>query len=171
MFNQNAEKLVLENVAELLSVKLGEKVLIKSSSVLGGGCINHASKLVTNVGDFFLKWNDGYAADMFLREAESLNELRKAAGESLVVPIVFAAKTVDDIPGFLVLEYLKPTYSFSGSDETMGRGLAKIHHFTNLKFGFENNNYCGASLQNNQWKSNWAEFFRDNKSGHCLLRK
>ena len=168
MYNQNTEKLVLEHVAEILSEKRGEKVLIKSSSVLGGGCINRASKLETNVGDYFLKWNSDCAPDLFLREAEGLNELKKAAGESLVVPGVYAAKIVDDKPGFLVLEYLKPARSFTGSDEALGRGLAAIHRFTHSKFGFENNNYCGASLQNNQWKSNWAEFFRDNRLSFLL---
>lgn len=168
MNHQNTVGMILEQVAETLSAKFGKEVLIKLSSVLGGGCINHASKLETNAGEFFLKWNADCASDMFLREAESLNELKKAAGESLVVPLVYAAKNVDDRPGFLVLEYLKPARSFTGSDEVLGRGLAVIHRFPNSKFGFENNNYCGASLQNNQWKSNWAEFFRDNRLSFLL---
>jgi protein-ribulosamine 3-kinase len=66
-------------------------------------------------------------------------------------------------PGFLVMEYLENNRSAFNADEKLGRGLAKIHQYTNAQFGFYNHNYCGATLQNNSLKSNWAEFFRDNR--------
>lgn len=149
-------------VASALSEVIGKTIVIKSEQLLGGGCINHASKLETSAGNFFLKWNDNCPADIFIREAESLNELKKAAGDLLVIPEVFAAKEVDETPGFLVLEFLESGYS-SGSDEKLGRRLAKIHQFTNTQFGFYNDNYCGSTLQNNSWKNNWPAFFRENR--------
>ena len=100
------EDAVLNAVEKSLSDKLGQKVKIKTSEFLGGGCINHASKIETNAGSFFLKWNSENVADTFVREAESLKELKKAAGESLIIPEVFAVKETDETPGFLVLEYL-----------------------------------------------------------------
>jgi len=60
------------------------------------------------------------------------------------------------------MEFLESGYS-SGSDEKLGRGLAKIHQFKNAQFGFYSDNFCGATLQNNKWKSNWSEFFRENR--------
>lgn len=159
---QNKNRLLNVLVEEALSEVIGQKVIIQSDKSLGGGCINHASKLETNAGNFFLKWNDNCAADIFIREAESLNELRKAAGEFLVIPEIFAAKEVDETPGFLVMEFLESGF-FSATDEKLGRGLAKIHQFTNNQFGFFNNNYCGATPQNNHWKKSWVEFFRDNR--------
>ncbi len=150
-------------VEKALSEKFGEKVIVSSSGSIGGGCINHASKITTNVGRFFLKWNSHCASDIFLREAESLKELKKAAQNQLAVPEVFVAKEVDSSPGFLVMEYLDSNSSFTKSDEQLGRGLALIHKYPNDKFGFYNDNYCGATIQNNQWKSNWGEFFRDNR--------
>jgi len=159
---KNNNRLLPDLIADALFEVVGQKVIIQTEKNLGGGCINHASKLETNVGNFFLKWNDNCPADIFIREAESLWELKKAAGEDLIIPSVFAAKLVDETPGFLVLEFLERGYS-SVSDEKLGRGLAKIHQFTHHQFGFDNNNYCGATLQNNLWNNNWAEFFRENR--------
>lgn len=159
----NDNNSLIEQVIVDLSDKLGCNVQFLSENVLGGGCINHASKIITNQGDFFLKWNANCAEDIFLREAESLEELGKAVGRYLIVPKVFAAKRVDEIPGFLVLEYLKPQTSISSFDEKLGRGLATLHQNSNSKFGFHHNNYCGATPQNNKWEENWPEFFSDNR--------
>ena len=160
---QNNNRLIWDLVGSALSEVAGTTIIIKSERALGGGCINHASKLETNVGNFFLKWNQNCPADIFIREAESLRELKKAAGDFLVIPEVFAAKHADETPGYLVLEYLESSHSSNTDDEKLGRGLAKIHQYKHPQFGFYNNNYCGATLQNNLWTNNWPEFFRDNR--------
>jgi len=162
-YSNSNSKSVLFEVENQLSTKLDCKVKILTSNSLGGGCINHASKIETNVGNFFLKWNTNYPADIFIREAESLTELKKAADNNLLIPKVYVSKEVDSTPGFLVQEYLPPGYSNSNSDEKLGRGLAFLHQYKNENFGFYNNNYCGATLQNNSWLNNWVEFFRDNR--------
>lgn len=154
---------VLQEVKNTLSEIYERQLQIISCSSIGGGCINHASKVETNCGNFFLKWNNNCASDIFIRESESLKELKKAAGNFLAIPEVFAAKSVDETPGFLLLEFLESGYSSGNSDEKLGRGLATIHQFSDSVFGFYNYNYCGATLQNNQWKKNWIEFFRDNR--------
>jgi protein-ribulosamine 3-kinase len=71
------EKEILKHVAENYYSQFGERIAIKSSHALGGGCINHALRLETNIGMLFLKWNTGGPPDPFVREAESLNELQK----------------------------------------------------------------------------------------------
>lgn len=154
---------ITKQVEQSLSEKLGEDVKVLSSGTLGGGCINNASKLETTKGNFFLKWNSDSEKNMFLREAESLQELRIAAKSELVVPEVFAAKEIDETPGFLVLEMLDSDSPSSDTDEILGRGLATIHLHAAEKFGFHNNNYCGSTLQDNSWKKSWVEFFRDNR--------
>ncbi len=160
---QNKNQQINNLVASALSEVFGKACIINAESVLGGGCINNALKLETNCGNFFLKWNNNCAQDIFIREAESLKELKKAAGSFLIVPEVFAAKKVDETPGFLVLEYLAGSRSDSRNDEKLGRGLANVHKFSNREFGFYANNYCGATVQNNEWKKSWLEFFRDNR--------
>lgn len=152
-----------EAVEAALTEKLGGNVKIESADFIGGGCINHASKIETTAGAFFLKWNDGCPPDMFLREAEGLVELGKAAKGHLVIPRVIAARQVDALPGFLILEYLHAGYSGNDQEELLGRGLAVIHKYPNENFGFSCNNYCGLTLQNNTPKDSWPEFFRDNR--------
>ena len=164
---QNSDNIDRE-IEKALTNKYGQQVIIQSSKSIGGGCINHASKINTNVGSFFIKWNANCAEDIFLREAESLQELKKAAGDEVIIPEVYVAKIVDESPGFLVQEYLPTRYSASGDDEKLGRGLAVIHQFANEKFGFYHDNYCGDTSQNNTWTTNWAEFFRDNRLGFLL---
>ena len=154
--------LVLQQVEKKLTLKFGEDVIVNNSTVLSGGCINHASKIETNVGSFFLKWNSNCQEDIFLREAESLQELKKAVGDYLTVPEVFAAKNVDSTTGFLVLEFLQSSYG-AGNDKELGKGLAVLHQFTSSEFGFYNNNYCGATLQNNNRNKSWTEFFINNR--------
>ncbi len=160
---------VESDVEKLLSKELNTEVKIESSGSLGGGCINHASKIKTNVGEFFLKWNANCAADIFEREAESLNELRKASQGELAIPKVFASKMVDETPGFLVQEYLPTRYSQSSDDEKLGKGLAIIHKYSSDKHGFYNDNYCGATQQNNNWNKSWPEFFRNNRLRFLLV--
>ncbi len=154
---------VFIDVEKQLSKKLECDVKIIASKSIGGGSISHASKIETNVGEFFLKWNENCPADLFIREAEGLTELKKAAGNYLFVPEVFLAKEVDSTPGFLVQEYLPVGHQNSNSSEKLGRGLAFLHQYKNNRFGFYNNNYCGATPQNNSWSKNWVEFFRDNR--------
>ncbi len=151
-----------------MSGALNKKVQILSSKNLGGGCINNASKLQTNVGAFFLKSNANCAADMFEREAEGMQELAKAADAHLLVPAVICFKEVNETPGFLVLEYLSTANSEKNTDEMLGQGLAHIHRFQNKWFGFDHNNYCGATPQHNEWNNNWIEFFRDQRIGFLL---
>ena len=145
-----------------LSEYFGEEVVIRSSAAVGGGCINNASKLETNLGTFFLKWNSNCPDDMFLREAEGLKEMKKACGGSLIVPEVYATSNAELHPGYIVLEFFNPGYLVSG-DEDLGRGLAMMHKFTNDWFGFYNDNYCGTTPQNNSRENDWVEFYRDNR--------
>lgn len=166
--HENTNNELNGQVEESLCKKFGKTVKIISSKSIGGGCINSASKIETNIGPFFLKWNSNCEKDIFLKEAESLNELRKAAGDYLVVPQVFATKEVGSSPGFLVQEYLEPRFSMANDDEILGRGLAFIHKYSNKKFGFYSNNYCGATIQKNDWTKSWIEFFSKNRLAFLL---
>ncbi|PIF05200.1 MAG: hypothetical protein CSA36_07940 [Draconibacterium sp.] len=155
------QQLVTEITASL-SEKLGEKVQLKSNRSMGGGCIHNATLIETTAGNFFVKWNEYAPGDIFLREAESLTELKKAVEGELVVPSVLVAKSIGQTPGFLVLEYLQE--GRCGNDEEMlGRGLAKLHSFKAEMFGFHQNNYCGETLQDNKWKTKWCDFFIENR--------
>ena len=90
--DRNGSDRVIREVEKRLSDVFGEAVKVESSRVLTGGCINHASKIDTNCGSFFIKWNSDCESDIFTREAESLKELKKASNGKVWVPKVFYAK-------------------------------------------------------------------------------
>jgi len=137
----------------------GLPVRLIGSKPVGGGCINHAVKITSSQGDFFLKWNANGPADLFVKEAEGLSEMQKADNSFLIVPKVIWSKSTDDLPGLLLMEYLQPSGSTSGFDEWLGRGIAQLHRHTAAEFGFYHSNYCGITLQDNTWNGSWPEFF------------
>lgn len=158
--------IVYQEVERKMSEELGKPVQIQAAHRLGGGCIHHATKIETNVGPWFLKWNADCASDMFSEEARGLQELRKAA-TVLKIPEVLCFKKVDEVPGFLATEFLQ-TGTTPDYDEKLGRGLAEVHRYSHSSFGFYCANYCGATLQNNAFTDDWLVFFRENRMEHLL---
>lgn len=152
---------------ELVKENIDPACEIISTQTIGGGCINHAMLLKTSCGKFFAKYNHNGPPDLFLREAECLEELKKA-DSGLLVPEVFVKTSIDkDNPGILITEYL-PAGSAVNNEEELGRGLAKLHQFTRKQFGFYHHNYCGATLQDNDWNDNWIDFFGRQRIQHLL---
>jgi fructosamine-3-kinase len=150
---------VIQLCIEKLSDLYGSSVRLTGTRPVGGGCISHAQKISSSVGDFFLKWNALTPPDLFQKEAEGLNEMRAAENPFLVVPKVVWSKKADEFPGLLLMEFLSPAVSTSGFDERLGRGIAQLHRKTATNYGFHHPNYCGTTVQNNAWTANWAEFF------------
>lgn len=147
-------------VERLLKESVDRSLAVKSAKPLGGGCINHAMKVNTSHGDFFVKYNSQAPEDLFLREAECLEELEKAQSP-LVIPHVIAKTAAGEgEPAVLITEYLEPpTAGSSRYDEQLGRGLAELHRYTHQAFGFHHDNYCGSTPQENAWNTNWIDFF------------
>lgn len=137
----------------------GTKIEINKAISIGGGCINNALLLKTNIGDFFLKWNTNCAPDMFIKEADGLNEMRLIPNTSIVIPKVIFAKERDTTAGCIILEYLQTAVNTNGYDEKLGRGIAELHNYKADKYGFRSSNFCGTTIQPNNWTENWPEFF------------
>lgn len=153
---------MIDQILKELSKITGKEVLLIGKSSVGGGCIHNSTRLETNAGAFFLKWNRSCASDMFVREAECLRELKKANPEPLIIPEVILVKEVDDTPGYLLLEFLESGNTHNG-DEDLGRGLANLHRFRGENFGFKSANYCGLTLQDNTWQHIWPKFFAEQR--------
>lgn len=154
---------------KLLTEALGEPVTIQGQQGLGGGCINHASQLMTNRGAFFCKWNQQGPADMFLREAECLEELSKARSSLVIPQVVVKTKPDNDLPAILITDFLQPASTqTSQQDEILGRGIAELHQYQQQAFGFYHDNYCGSTPQNNAWNEDWVSFFGKQRIGHLI---
>lgn len=140
---------------------------INSCKAVGGGCISSALRLETNMGLLFIKFNSSGPTDLFMREFESLAEFQKSNNEFIVFPEPLLAKPIDNLPGYLLCSYLEPGKS-GNDDEKLGRGLAQLHQLTNSKYGFTGHNYCGATLQDNSFKTSWIEFYTENRIAHLI---
>lgn len=124
-----------------------------------GGCI-HDSYLW---GDYFIKTNALAEAPNFAAEAVGLRAI--AATHTLRVPEVVLHGTEAD-RSFLVLERLDLVPS--GDDAALGEQLAALHGHTADAFGFEADNFIGATPQPNPWTPSWPEFFSRHRIGHLL---
>lgn len=166
-FVMNIEKHLFEHIESAYKKKFSEKLIVQSARAIGGGCISNALKLETNCGPLFLKWNSSGPNDLFLREAESLTEFHKSNNKFIIFPKPLLSKTINHLPGYLLTTYLEPGRC-GNDDEKLGRGLAQLHQLSHNRFGFEHNNYCGATLQDNGFKENWIAFYTENRIGHLL---
>ncbi len=157
--NYFSEDAVVRLCLEKLSEIYLEKVLLKELRPVGGGSINQTARLSCTVGDFFLKWNQSGPADVFEKEASGLNEMRTANMVGVIIPEIIWYTNSEHSPCFLLLEYLPPAQSVKGFDEELGHGLAQLHRKTSARFGFKHRNYCGSSIQENNWTEKWNEFY------------
>lgn len=158
MANYNTND-VINLCIEKLSGLMNTQVVLKSSQMLGGGCINQALRVTTSAGNFFVKWNAKSLPDMFGKEAVGLAEMHQDDNPFLKIPDVIWYKEADETPGILILEYLASAYTTQGFDRSLGKGLALLHRKTARTFGFHHDNYCGTTIQDNTWTDNWPVFF------------
>lgn len=153
------ENAIIELCIQKLSDLHGASVQLQGKHPLGGGCINHAVKLDTTAGDYFLKWHATAPSDIFVKEGAGLEEMRSVDNLYLSIPKVIWSKEADEWPGLLLIEYLADPTNHAGYDEKLGRGIAVLHRKTAAAYGFHHSNYCGNTLQDNTWTNSWSEFY------------
>jgi protein-ribulosamine 3-kinase len=152
------------DVERALNQALGRQVRITRRLPLAGGSINQTELLETTAGPYVLKQNPMPPTGLFRAEALGLSAL-KASGTPLAVPEVIVCHET-----FLVLEYLGEGRRCPDFDEQLGRGLAALHRVTSARFGFAEDNYCGATTQPNPWRDRWVPFYAEARLGHQLDR-
>lgn len=160
---------IIQLCIERLQDIYGSSVQLIRCDSVGGGCINNAERLTTSAGNFFLKWNSHAPADMFEKEAVGLFEMSQAES-ILIIPKVIWSKVAGELPGLLLMEYLEAPVSTAGFDEKLGQGIAQMHRKTAYGFGFHQDNYCGTTIQENDWTNSWIEFYAQ-KRIYSLVRR
>ena len=125
---------------------------------LSGGCISNAYEIILDSNEsLFLKINSSLD-DLFIKEANGLNELKKA--KEVRVPQV---KLVEK--EFILLEMIKSNSKKKTFWEDFGKSFARMHKFSNDKFGFYEDNYIGSNPQKNinNENLNWTDFYFNNR--------
>jgi fructosamine-3-kinase len=138
----------------------GKQIKVKSFHFITGGCINNSLKLETDAGHFFLKWNEGLDNDMFEKEADGLNLLRRS--HSIKIPEVFNYGTIQG-KNYILMEFIDKAPPTSDFWEDFGQSLAKLHSNQKSTYGLEYQNYIGRLPQKNNPKDNWIDFFIENR--------
>ncbi len=158
--------LLRQPILYLLS-NLGDRSGILTAQPVGGGCINHATRLETRQGRYLLKWNAAPLPGMFVAEAHGLAAL--SGTRTVRVPVVYGhSEAHQGLPAFILLEWLEG--SRSADQGTLGEQLAELHRQgislkTPPAYGLDQDNYIGSTPQVNAWEQDWATFF-----ANCRLR-
>jgi fructosamine-3-kinase len=153
---------------------------------VGGGCINHGARIVTETGaSLFLKWNEAAPVGTFDAEADGL--LALAEPDAVRVPAPIAWSCALGGPGsathaeggeardsaWLLMEYVAEGRATRESEEQLGVGLAQLHAATDASvaaFGWRRDNWIGSLPQANEPTPSWADFWRDRRLGPQLER-
>ncbi|MGB0743533.1 MAG: fructosamine kinase family protein [Opitutales bacterium] len=138
----------------------GQALEIRTLQPQGGGCINEAWLLEGGSQSYFVKLNTSYYLSMFKAETAALKEL--AATKAIRVPQPLTHGKAEN-RSYLVLEALPFGSPNSGSWEAMGQELARLHRSTNVRFGWQHDNFIGSTPQQNEWTSDWPGFFREQR--------
>ncbi|HUX20674.1 MAG TPA: fructosamine kinase family protein, partial [Spirochaetia bacterium] len=136
----------------------GTSVEIREKRGVGGGCINQTSILIlSDSRKVFLKENSLSYSNLFGSEAAGLTAIASKVGPAVPRPLAFGE--VDDHQ-YLLLEHIEPGPKRPDFWEDFGRRVALLHRAkTSRRFGFEIDNYIGASPQRNGWDESWPHFF------------
>ena len=164
------EILKTDSLDAAVTALFGNGLRITGRQPVHGGDINRAYRLSLSDGSgLFMKCNAVRNLPLFETEARGLAALRGTG--AIGVPEPRAAGT-DQAQGisFLLLEYLEPGSRAGQYWEVFGHELAALHRAdcsgavsadSGLPFGFEADNYIGASPQKNTPAADWISFFRD----------
>lgn len=106
---------------------------------------------------------------MFEKEAHGLALLRET--HTIRVPeVLFTHEQTTDCPqAFILLEFITQPADRSANwnPTVLGEQLAALHHSYHyphqVRFGLDEDNYLGSSIQVNGWSSNWVAFFKEKR--------
>lgn len=136
---------------------------IEGEETVSGGSINQAHKLLTNRGNFFLKWNQSAPDNFFDVEAKGLKLLGSAESNLRIPKVIASQKPDSETPGFLLMEYISEGSGDSSDSYTFGAELAKLHNTKGAHFGLSYKNYIGSLPQKNDEHDDWVSFFIDQR--------
>lgn len=149
----------LDSIAENIGASLNKSIQFKHIESLGGGCINQVSKITDDKGNrWLLKENSPSLLDMFIAEAQGLEEIKQS--KSIRVPDVICYGETSN-KSYLVLEYI--TLSEASGNHKTAEKLALMHQCQSPTFGWYRDNTIGTTPQNNQPTDSWISFWQEQR--------
>ncbi|RME86251.1 MAG: fructosamine kinase family protein, partial [Zetaproteobacteria bacterium] len=98
------------------------------------------------------------ALPMFAAERAGLEALASTGAVRVPSPLAVGA---DEAHSWLILEWLDLVPRDAALDARLGEALAHLHRHTASRFGWEEDNFIGATPQPNRWNEDWLSFWRE----------
>ncbi len=150
-------------VAAQIATATGKPFNVERVQSVSGGSINAAHRITGGDRPYFVKVNQATRLGMFEAEALALRQL--AATHTLRVPTPVTWGVAHG-QAFLVLEWLE--LRSRGDWAALGRQLAALHRQRGDRFGWDQTNTIGSTLQVNTWHDDWVTFWAECRLGHQL---
>ena len=155
-----------ESIEEAVKGCFGEDVTVTGNTYVSGGDINSAACLVLSNGQkVFVKSNSVKNRDFFDAEENGLEAIGSTGTIGTPKLLCKGADTSKNT-SFLMMEMIETGRGSKDTAEIFGYELAAMHNadtkdlVTGGVFGFDRDNFIGASKQVNTPKNSWIEFFR-----------
>ena len=156
---------------QAISKQLSETLMFSYEIVekekVQGGDISDCYMVSDGEQRYFVKLNKRDFLPKFDIEAENIRILRES--NTVFVPeLILTGKSKEH--SFIILNYL-PTKPLDDSKNSyaFGQQLARLHQWGEQKeYGFDQDNYIGATLQPNKWSRKWSRFFSEQRIGWQL---
>jgi fructosamine-3-kinase len=151
--------------AALAAANLGSSV--RSQTDLSGGCIHRVVRLeLDDETTVVAKINRAAMLKVFEEEFHGLEAL--AQTKTVVTPQPLVAMAHDGA-AVLLMTALHASDSTNRGWQQCGRDVAAMHAVpTGNRYGWNEDNHLGSSLQPNEWHDNWVDFNACNRLGFQL---
>jgi protein-ribulosamine 3-kinase len=130
---------------------------IEAAEKLAGGGVLECHWVTIAGAERFLKTGAARYADAFAAEADGLEALRAAGARAPQA----LAHGVAGGKAYLLIEHLE--LQTNGDYAALGSMLAALHRSSGARFGWQRDNYIGATPQVNSWCDDWGEFWLERR--------
>ncbi|PJG86332.1 fructosamine kinase family protein [Conservatibacter flavescens] len=154
-------------ISQVLADQFGAYYNIKQKTPVLSGETHEAWIIDDGIQPVFVKVNEKSYRSMFRAEADQLDLLAKS--HTIHVPRVYGIGC-STTHAFLLLEAFTFQTSPLSSDMTeFGEKIAQLHQWKQQdKYGLDFDTWLGKVHQPNEWKTNWATFFSEQRIGWQL---
>lgn len=144
----------------------------QSSQPARGGDTHQCYILRDDRRRYFVKVRADDGSRPLLSEKEGLAAL--ADTNTVRTPAVICHGVTDEQPTaheYLVLQHVRFIPGEPSDYYTLGEHVAALHRVdAYTKFGWQHDNFIGASVQHNGWQTSWAEFYTEQRIASMLER-
>ncbi|GAA0344980.1 fructosamine kinase family protein [Bowmanella denitrificans] len=153
-------------ISEQISEKLGQDFICDDIRQIHQQFHTRSFRISDGRHRFFIKVAEAGELPRLECEAHGLEHLKLE--QDIKLPAVVCSGRVSQ-HSFLVLEYINMGEGSAPLWFKFGQALARLHAANNQNmYGWQEDNYIGATLQPNSWQKKWCQFFAEQRIGYLL---